>query len=132
MNNKLLVRRNIVGYYMLIPATILFLLINAFPLVYGLILSLTDKNYTKPKSGKFVGLENFKSIFHDSEFWSIMGYTIVYTVFVVAFSYLLGLALAVLLNKHKIQEVPSISVIPPGLYQMLWQHKTGAGCLMTS
>ncbi|HHU91132.1 MAG TPA: sugar ABC transporter permease [Clostridiaceae bacterium] len=100
MNNKLLVRRNIVGYYMLIPATILFLLINAFPLVYGLILSLTDKNYTKPKSGKFVGLENFKSILHDSEFWSIMGYTIVYTVFVVAFSYLLGLALAVLLNKN--------------------------------
>lgn len=85
---------------MLIPATILFLLINAFPLLYGLILSLTDMNYTKPKSGKFIGLENFNKILHDSEFWSIMGYTIAYTVLVVAFSYVLGLVLAVLLNKN--------------------------------
>jgi multiple sugar transport system permease protein len=100
MNRKLAVRRNTVGYYMLIPATILFLLINAFPLLYGLILSMTDMNYTKPKSGKFIGLENFNKILHDSEFWSIMGYTIAYTVLVVAFSYVLGLVLAVLLNKN--------------------------------
>jgi ABC-type sugar transport system permease subunit len=100
MNEKLAARRNVVGYYMLIPATILFLLINAFPLVYGLVLSLTDMNYTKPKSGKFIGLENFSKILHDSEFWSIMSYTVAYTVFVVAFSYILGLILAVLLNKN--------------------------------
>jgi multiple sugar transport system permease protein len=100
MNEKLAARRNIVGYYMLIPATILFLLINAFPLVYGLVLSLTDMNYTKPKSGKFIGLENFSKILQDSEFWSIMSYTVAYTLFVVAFSYILGLILAVLLNKN--------------------------------
>lgn len=85
---------------MLIPATLLFLMINGFPLVYGLVLSFTDKNYTKPKSGKFIALENFKDIFQDTEFWSIMGFTLFYTLVVVMVSYVLGLALAMLLNRN--------------------------------
>jgi len=100
MNEGLMARKRIAGYSMLIPATVLFLLINAFPLVYGLVLSMTDMNYTKPRSGKFIGLENFRSLLGDSEFWSVMGFTIFYTVMVVLFSYALGLQLAVLLNKN--------------------------------
>lgn len=100
MNEGLMARKKIAGYSMLIPATVLFLLINAFPLVYGLVLSMTDMNYTKPQSGKFIGLENFESLLRDSEFWNVMGYTIVYTILVVLFSYFLGLQLAVLLNKN--------------------------------
>lgn len=84
---------------MLIPATLLFLLINGFPLIYGFVLSFTDKNYTKPKSGKFIGLDNFAAIFSDQEFWGIMGFTILYTISVVLISYLLGLVLAMLLNR---------------------------------
>lgn len=99
MNEGLMVRKKIAGYYMLIPATMLFLLINAFPLLYGLVLSMTDKNYTKPNSGRFIGTDNFKAILHDHEFWSIMGFTVTYTVLVVLFSYFLGMQLAVLLNK---------------------------------
>lgn len=93
-------RRELLGYYMLIPATFLFLLINGFPLVYGLVLSFTDKNYTKPKSGDFVGFENFVKIFQDDEFWGIMGFTLFYTAAVVFVSYVLGLILAMLLNRH--------------------------------
>ena len=100
MSKKLIAKRELTGYYMLIPATLLFLMINGFPLVYGLVLSFTNKNYTKPKSGQFVGLRNFIDIFQDSEFWGIMGFTLFYTGVVVMVSYMLGLALAMLLNRN--------------------------------
>ena len=100
MSKKLIAKRELTGYYMLIPATLLFLMINGFPLVYGLVLSFTNKNYTKTKSGKFIGLRNFIDIFQDSEFWGIMGFTLFYTVVVVMVSYVLGLALAMLLNRN--------------------------------
>ena len=100
MSEKLIAKRELLGYYMLIPATFLFLLINGFPLVYGLVLSFTNKNYTKPKSGQFVGIENFIKIFQDEEFWGIMGFTLLYTVAVVMISYVLGLFLAMLLNRN--------------------------------
>lgn len=100
MNEGLMTRKKIAGYSMLIPATTLFLLINAFPLLYGLVLSMTDKNYTKPNSGVFIGLDNFIEILNDNAFWSVMTFTVVYTVLVVIFSYFLGLQLAVLLNKN--------------------------------
>ncbi len=91
------------GYAMLIPASILFVFINAFPFLYSLILSLTDTNFIKDKSGigNFIGLKNyFDILFNDPEFYSVLLFTFIYTILVVAITYCLGLLMAMLLNRN--------------------------------
>jgi len=95
------INKNTTGYTMLIPASILFVLINIAPFIYGFILSFTDTNYLRPNSGQgFVGLQNFYDIvFNDPEFYGVLIYSFIYTIGVVILSYALGLLLAVLLNR---------------------------------
>lgn len=94
------INNNTTGYAMLIPASILFVFINAFPFISGLILSLTDTNYSKGGDGNFIGIKNFVDILtKDHEFYDVLLYTFIYTILVVVFSYMLGLLLATLLNR---------------------------------
>jgi len=99
--NKLQINNNRTGYAMLIPASVLFILINIYPFIYGLVLSFTDTNYLKPKnSGFFVGLQNYiKILTDDPEFYQVLLYSLIYTIGVVLLSYMLGLLLASLLNR---------------------------------
>lgn len=103
MGTKSQINKNTTGYAMLIPASVLFVIINAFPFIYGLILSFTDTNYLRPKtgSGSFIGLQNFFDILtNDPEFYGVLLYSFIYTILVVVLSYMLGLLLAVLLNRN--------------------------------
>ena len=68
------------GYIMTIPATILILLVSIYPLINGIILSLKKYNVLHPDRQKFIGLENFVELFHDSDFIGVLGYTFFYTI----------------------------------------------------
>lgn len=89
------------GYIMTIPATILILLVSIYPLINGIILSLKKYNVLHPDRQKFIGLENFVELFHDSDFIGVLGYTFFYTIVTVISSYLFGLILALLINQRK-------------------------------
>jgi multiple sugar transport system permease protein len=49
-----------------------------YPLVYGVLLSLQDRQVAKP--GVFVGLKNFIADFHDPIFWRVAINTFIYTI----------------------------------------------------
>lgn len=88
------------GYLMLIPAVLLIMLTQLYPFLYGLGLSFTDYNLINPRGPRFIGLQNFADILtKDTTFWNVIGFSIIYTLGIVVFSYLLGLILAMLLNR---------------------------------
>jgi ABC-type sugar transport system permease subunit len=92
-------RNNAIGYFFILPSVLLILAISIYPLLNGFALSGMKYNLLSPGERHFVGLQNFSDIlFTDGEFYGVLVYSFVYTIAVVALSYVLGLALALLLN----------------------------------
>lgn len=84
---------------MTLPALIVFLLMGVYPTIQGLINSLTSYNMTEIGEKQFIGLDNYIRMFTEVRFWQALGRTLIFVVLSVGISYLLGLAVAVLLNK---------------------------------
>jgi multiple sugar transport system permease protein len=78
------------------PSVILLAVINGYPVLYGLVQSTHDG--TLIASGKWTGLANYTHVFTDSRFWSATWFSLVFTVVGVFGSWLIGLALALLLR----------------------------------
>lgn len=92
---------NRLGYLMTIPASILILVVSIYPLFQGILLGFQNYNLQKPKKRAFNGFDNYIKLFtEDTEFHSAILYTFIYTFATVAIAYLLGLFLAMLLNRH--------------------------------
>ena len=88
------------GYILLIPASVLIALVSLYPLINGIILGFQDYNLLRPKKRAFAGLDNFIEILtKDSEFYSTLAFSFIYTIFVVIVAYILGLCFAMLLNR---------------------------------
>ena len=61
-------REEVAGYLFLLPNMIGFFIFTLVPVVWGLLLSLT--NYDGFSEAAFVGLANFKKLFHDDYFYT--------------------------------------------------------------
>ncbi len=90
--------RNALGAIFMLPAATLLLVFLTYPLGLGAWLGFTDT--TIGRLGRFVGLANFESLFHDSVFWLSVFNTFVYTAVASALKFALGLWLALLLNRN--------------------------------
>jgi multiple sugar transport system permease protein len=95
-------RRKYTGYLLLTPTLALLVFLSIIPFVYALILSLRHLNLKIPRvSGQFAGLENYRHLMReDAEFWHSLGITVLFVVLVVGIEFLLGFALALLLNRE--------------------------------
>lgn len=71
------IRRNAVAYMFLTPWLIGFFVLTVYPMLYSLILSFTDYDFTQPNATQFIGLANyvkmFGSLFGLSEFTASTG-----------------------------------------------------------
>ncbi|HEX6514492.1 MAG TPA: sugar ABC transporter permease [Nocardioidaceae bacterium] len=85
---------------LLLPAVLILVGLLGYPLVLGVWLSLTNQTIGYP--GSFVGLDNFVNLVQDPVFRTALFNTVLYTVVSIAFKYVLGMALALLLN-HKLR-----------------------------
>ncbi len=83
---------------LLLPTVALLGLFIAYPFVKGVMLSVTDTRVGVP--GHFVGLQNFANVWQDSIFRVAVWNTCLYTFVATVFKLVLGLWLAVLLNRH--------------------------------
>lgn len=72
-----------------------------FPLGYAFYLSLTDYRLTSRGAPDFVGLENYFYVLTDPRMWNAFSNTGVYVVIAVALQTLLGLAIALALQKQQ-------------------------------
>jgi multiple sugar transport system permease protein len=85
------------GYLMVAPALIALAVLIAYPFLLSIYFSLSDKRVGLP--GHFIGLENFEALSQDSVFQQTLFNTGLYTVVSVACKLVLGLTLALLLEK---------------------------------
>ena len=84
---------------MTLPTLLVFLAMGVYPTLQGLINSFTSYNMTEIGEKAFIGIDNYIRMFTDLRFWQALGRTIIFVVLSVGISYLLGLMIAVFLNK---------------------------------
>jgi multiple sugar transport system permease protein len=82
-----------------LPSLILLLLLNLFPVIYAILQSLQNGTpSTLPWDAPFVGLGNYINVLTDAQFWASTIFTVIFTISGVFGSWLIGLALALLLR----------------------------------
>lgn len=83
-----------------VPALVFTAGMILFPVVYTLVLSLTDARGSIQREFSFTGLENYTELFTElPRFWPAVGRTLVFTGGAVLVELVLGLAIALLLRK---------------------------------
>ena len=90
--------RNLLGLLFLGPAAAILLVFLTYPLGLGVWLGFTDTKIGR--SGEWIGIENFESLFQDSVFWLSVFNTVFYTAIASVIKFALGLYLALLLNRN--------------------------------
>ncbi|MET7639503.1 sugar ABC transporter permease [Streptomyces sp. NPDC005438] len=112
----------------LLPALIFLIVVTQLPFVATLIISLFDWNSLYPDAREFTGLGNYSSVLSDPDLRDSVITTIVLTVSVVLVSLVLGLALALLMDrKFKGRGAVRTMLIAPFLIvpvaaALLWKH----------
>jgi len=94
----LLEDERVLGWVLLLPTIVLLGLFIVYPFVKGVWLALTNTTVGNP--GDFVGLKNFVKIWNDSIFQRATYNTFVYTGIATVGKLILGMWLALLLNRH--------------------------------
>lgn len=84
-------------YWLVLPSLALILIINLYPFATGFLYSLRDG--TMLKQGDFVGLNNYISLLGNSSFHHALLFSVLFALGGVFGSYVIGLALALLLNQ---------------------------------
>ncbi|WP_347231150.1 sugar ABC transporter permease [Paenibacillus sp. DMB5] len=93
-------REQLAGWLFIAPEVIGMLVIAVFPLVFSLILSLTEWNLVGGLSAiHFVGLDNFIELFRDNRFLQALKNNVLFTLGTVPVTMLLGVVFSALIHK---------------------------------
>ena len=82
-----------------LPAIIFVALLMIFPVLYTLFLSLTNWNLTSGAPLSFVGFDSYVRVLSEPRFLHALARTFVFTFFAVAIEGVLGVAIAIILNR---------------------------------
>ena len=104
----------ITGWLMLIPALLILSLVFIYPIVRAFWLSWFAENLGTQLQPVFTGWGNYQRMIGDGRFWQSLGNTTVFTVVSVALELILGLGVALVLNKTFFGRgaVRTIAIIP--------------------
>ncbi|MCV7067482.1 sugar ABC transporter permease [Mycolicibacterium farcinogenes] len=83
----------------LLPALIFMIVVTQIPFLFTLYYSTLSWNLVRPGSREFVGLQNYLDVIGDSTFWQVAINTVLIIVATVLISVVLGLILALLLDR---------------------------------
>jgi multiple sugar transport system permease protein len=89
----------ITGWKFALPGLSVLAIVMGFPLVYAVLLSISSFTLLHPRLHPFVGLENFSTVMSDEYFWHSVWLTIKYSSITVTAEFLLGLGVALMLNR---------------------------------
>ncbi|HEV7285431.1 MAG TPA: sugar ABC transporter permease, partial [Kaistia sp.] len=90
--------RNAMGLMFMLPAAAFLICFLTYPLGLGVWLGFTDAKIGR--DGVFIGLENYRYLWHDPVFWTSVFNTVVYTFVASVLKFALGLWLAMILNEN--------------------------------
>lgn len=80
------------------PATILLMVVLAYPIFYSIEISFSEFDLATFSAGAWVGFENYEDVLTDYRFWSSLKITLVYLVFALPLQIVLGFGIAFLIN----------------------------------
>lgn len=87
------------AYGFVLPALLVLFVIGLYPLLYQIYLSLTDWYLLRSPEPVFHGLAGFERLLNDEVVWESLGRTLIWTIGTVIIEFLLGLTIALLLNR---------------------------------
>ncbi|NEG88948.1 carbohydrate ABC transporter permease [Bifidobacterium aerophilum] len=90
---------NLNSFGFLLPVLLVFGVIVIIPFLQSLVYSLTDFGGYDFSTAKWVGLDNYRQIFHDKTLLSGLGFTLLYTLATTMLITAVALPLAVVLNR---------------------------------
>jgi len=87
-------------FLLLLPAIIVIAAVVLIPLIFSLYSSFTPYKLTRPSTlWKWVGTYNYEKILTDAKFWAAFGRTILFLTIALNLEMLLGLGIALMVNK---------------------------------
>ncbi len=86
-------------YLMITPMTIILAAISLYPFIFAVRLSLTNARTININAPKWVGVNNFINILGSTRFWESTVLTILYVASAIVLEVVLGLLLAILVDK---------------------------------
>ena len=84
------------GYLMILPSYLIYTLFTLIPIIWTIVMSFTNYNLN---TAEFVGLKNYQKMLTDTLFHSSVLHTLQYSILTVPIAMVLGLAMAMLLNR---------------------------------
>ena len=88
----------VLPYFLIVPTLLVIAIVAVYPIIDAIRLSLLDNPLIKSGSN-FVGLRNYLSVIGDPQFRGSIGITVIFCVVSVALETVLGLFIALLINK---------------------------------
>lgn len=87
-------------YLFLLPALILIFAVVIYPFIYNIVISLSNMSMSHFHDWRIVGFRQYARVFSEPIFYSVLGKTVVWTIVNVFFHVVIGVFLAVLLNRY--------------------------------
>jgi multiple sugar transport system permease protein len=87
------------GWKLILPTVIIIGGLIIYPVIYNIFLSFFEVTITPGKPNVFVGFQNYAEVITDRGFWRSFGITILFTFLTVAGSIILGLGVALMMNR---------------------------------
>ena len=111
---KLFIHKHWIGYIMLVPFFILFIIFVVLPVIIAFLLSFTD--YNMLQTPKFVGLKNYELLFLDDKiFLTALGNTFIFSFIVGPIGYLMSFIAAWVINQLKLKNAFALAFYAPSI-----------------
>jgi ABC-type sugar transport system permease subunit len=89
-----------IAYFLIAPTILGIAIVNVYPLLDTVRLSFTNRLLSRPEDEtKFIGLDNYSAILSSPGVWNAFKVSLIFTIASVGFSFVIGFALALLLNR---------------------------------
>jgi multiple sugar transport system permease protein len=116
------------GWWLCAPAVVVMIAVTAYPVIYAIWLSLQRYNLELPQDIKFVGLSNYAAVLSSPYWWQALYVTVIITIFSVAITLVLGMALAMVMYRTIFGRgtIRTAALIPYGIVTVAasygWQY----------
>lgn len=126
-------RGNRLGYLFIMPAIVLFLVFQGYPILRGLLMAFSDYRWLVPETQglfKLNGIQNYLTLFQDEKFFRALGLTLQYTALYLPLLLILSLGTALLISKVRNSGLASFYrvvayipvVLPISVSMMMWRQ----------
>jgi arabinogalactan oligomer / maltooligosaccharide transport system permease protein len=114
--------RNIFIIAFLLPAVIVMFGVIVYPFIYNIVISLSNMSLRHFRDWRIIGLRQYVKVFSEEIFYSVFFKTLIWTFVNVSFHVVIGVFLALILNKKSLKFKPifrTLLILPWAIPQVI-------------